>query len=644
LKIQKLLKKLLTSLFESFKVHKVNLKWYKWRWKNRRWIHNYIRFLSLIIIVLLLTLTPSLVYRSINKVNLTLPSGEPPNILLQHNISDLMNLSDWYDWIGREIVYVGDINGDNRIDAVISMQKFIDPFLILLAIDLMNGSLLWSFQTYSHVHSSPIADIDDDGKLEIILASGDVHNNRGLCSLNLEDGSILWLNNSIGIIRDFPVLEDIDNNGLMELIICIQETDQLCSYNAEDGSFLWKTNNSEFTESTRSTQFLSSPTVGDINGDGFKEVIVSSNDNSIISFNGSDGTFLWKTETEWWNQESPVLGDIDNDGLLDVIVGSGDTNLYVIDGRDGSVKWSFKTRLPSEFSMSPSLGDINNDGYLDIIISNDKKELLVINGKSKKSIWSINMPAKIIQSASIIDLDNDNKLDVLVRSRDDFLYALSGCNGKTIWKFKLNGWSSTDDSPPYIVDIDSDDHFEILILSDDKNSNSTLLYLLNFLSDYDSGFRVFWRSNGGNFQKTGSAEDIDNDKDGLSNYSEGIIGTNPLLIDTDLDNLPDNYELTVLQTDPLALDTNKNGLSDGEDNYDMDNLSNLDEYLIGTDPLDWDTDNDLLSDSCDKFPLYADGWFYWSTILVCIISTISYLLIKRLKRRIIVSEETKKEL
>ncbi|MBY9002017.1 MAG: hypothetical protein KGD64_13950 [Candidatus Heimdallarchaeota archaeon] len=126
-------------------MHKGNLKWYNWKWKHHRWSHNIVRFLSFIIIILLFTFSFTAIYKSINTVNLSLPSEEPPNILLQHNISNLMNLSDWFDWIGREIIYVGDINGDNRTNAVISMQKFVDPFSIIFAIDLMNSSILWSY-------------------------------------------------------------------------------------------------------------------------------------------------------------------------------------------------------------------------------------------------------------------------------------------------------------------------------------------------------------------------------------------------------------------------------------------------------------------------------------------------------------------
>ncbi|MBY9002016.1 MAG: VCBS repeat-containing protein [Candidatus Heimdallarchaeota archaeon] len=464
------------------------------------------------------------------------------------------------------------------------------------------------------------------------MASGDTYNNRGLSSLNLEDGSISWSNHSIGTIRDFPVLADVENDGIFEVFVCVQEMDQIQSYNADNGSFFWSSNNSEFAESS-TTQFLSSPSVGDINKDGFKDIIAASNDNSIIALNGRDGTLLWKTKTEWWNHDSPVLGDVDNDGQLDILLSSGDRYLHVFDGRDGSEKWSYKPRLPSEFTMSPALGDVNADGTLDIVLSNENRELLLIDGKTKKSIWSINMPAKIIQSATILDIDNDNKLDVLVRSCDDHLYALKGSNGKTIWSFQLNGWFTTDNSPPYINDIDSDNHFEILILSDDKVSNSTLLYVLNFPSDFKSGFRIFWMSNGGNPQKTGNVEDIDDDSDTLSNLSEYLIGTNPSVVDSDMDTLPDYYELSILNTNPLVADTDLNEILDGEENFDKDKMSNFEEYQGGTDPFLWDTDHDLLSDSFDSFPLFAEGWFYWCSLFVILVYSTTYFILKMLRRK-----------
>ena len=54
----------------------------------------------------------------------------------------------------------------------------------------------------------------------------------------------------------------------------------------------------------------------------------------------------------------------------------------------------------------------------------------------------------------------------------------------------------------------------------------------------------------------------DSDADGLSDYVEELLGTNPELIDTDSDGLPDGFEYNFSLTDPLIADTDDNGISD----------------------------------------------------------------------------------
>ncbi len=78
--------------------------------------------------------------------------------------------------------------------------------------------------------------------------------------------------------------------------------------------------------------------------------------------------------------------------------------------------------------------------------------------------------------------------------------------------------------------------------------------------------------------------DEDLDYDGLTNKQEKEYGTNPLLADTDMDGLDDNYEISVSKTDPLKVDTDEDGLSD------------YDEVELGLDPLKVDSKGDGTKD------------------------------------------------
>ncbi|MDI6401604.1 OmpA family protein [Balneolaceae bacterium ANBcel3] len=101
---------------------------------------------------------------------------------------------------------------------------------------------------------------------------------------------------------------------------------------------------------------------------------------------------------------------------------------------------------------------------------------------------------------------------------------------------------------------------------------------------------------------------LDTDGDGVPDYIELQIGTDPNNPDTDGDGLTDGQELYEYNTDPLVVDTDGDGLSDGDEvlvygtdplnpDTDGDGLSDGDEVLIyRTDPLNPDSDNDGLTD------------------------------------------------
>ena len=88
----------------------------------------------------------------------------------------------------------------------------------------------------------------------------------------------------------------------------------------------------------------------------------------------------------------------------------------------------------------------------------------------------------------------------------------------------------------------------------------------------------------------------DTDNDGLPNLIEKEIGSAPYDPDTDGDGLPDGYEVLTLGTDPTKNDSDDNAILDGDEDFDLDGLTNLQEYEKGTEPFNEDTDGDSLKD------------------------------------------------
>jgi len=103
----------------------------------------------------------------------------------------------------------------------------------------------------------------------------------------------------------------------------------------------------------------------------------------------------------------------------------------------------------------------------------------------------------------------------------------------------------------------------------------------------------------------------DTDGDGLEDCYEIYYGTDVDDVDTDDDQLNDYYEVYCSYTYPTIMDSDENGVPDGEEDYDEDGLTTLEELALGTEPAWNDTDEDGLfdGDEVNVFgtdPLVAD--------------------------------------
>ncbi len=118
---------------------------------------------------------------------------------------------------------------------------------------------------------------------------------------------------------------------------------------------------------------------------------------------------------------------------------------------------------------------------------------------------------------------------------------------------------------------------------------------------------------------TGGAclDTTDTDGDGLTDTEELVLGTNPLLADTDGDSVNDGSEANVYGTNPLLADTDGGGVNDGEEiitfglnpldpaddasalDTDGDGLTDAQEVTLGTNPTVADSDADGLNDGAE---------------------------------------------
>lgn len=289
-----------------------------------------------------------------------------------------------------------------------------------------------------------LGDIDGDGDLEIVYLGID----RFLYAWH-HDGRLVnrW---PIAIPEDgglsSPALGDLDLDGLPESVVgTMSPTDPSSSWKE---ATLWALKGDATLVPgfpVRTEQILlSSPALGDIDGDGRLEIVIASGygtpyrQNLVYAWN-HDGTPLrgWPVQAPGASvvMAPPALGDIDNDGEIEIVVGCG--NGYEPDSCDKLYAWNpngslvnhFPMKLPSRMSnpqphtsmpYSPVLADINGDGTLEILMSRlgDWAITIVDPIRGTYELTSHQTPGGLVASPIVDDIDGDRLLETVIGGID----------------------------------------------------------------------------------------------------------------------------------------------------------------------------------------------------------------------------------
>lgn len=192
-----------------------------------------------------------------------------------------------------------------------------------------------------------------------------------------------------------PNVPEICNNGIDDdcdgFIDCF---DGDCANNTSCDDFYYGQGEPECTEipvinntfslvedwrSTVDVETRGTPIVGDIDGDGFPEVVTHFRDqNTVYILNGQDGSLKATINADMSNySQSPAIADVDGDGFGEIYLVQEDRTLSCFDHM-GNPKSSF---IPSKVgsastpdggsnAVNPSFADFNGDGVVELFMGN----------------------------------------------------------------------------------------------------------------------------------------------------------------------------------------------------------------------------------------------------------------------------------
>jgi hypothetical protein len=314
------------------------------------------------------------------------------------------------DKFGYSVSRAGDVNSDGYDDVICAAPFYDDggssdagrvyvysPYnyiqLWVFTGETTDDQLGWSV--------SGAGDVNNDGHDDLIAGApgndgGGVDAGRAYVYSG-QTGGLLWTftGEAAGDRMGWSVsgAGDVDDDGYDDLVVGARYNDaggpdagRAYVYSGQTGGLLWT-----FTGEASGDRFGTSVSgAGDVNGDGYSDVIVGARNNDAggsnagraYVYSGQTGGSLWtftgEASSNFFGHAVSGAGDVDGDGYDDLIVsspshdagGADAGRAYVYSGQTGGLLSAFDGEAAGDrmaWSVSGA-GDVNNDGYDDLIV------------------------------------------------------------------------------------------------------------------------------------------------------------------------------------------------------------------------------------------------------------------------------------
>ncbi|XP_072960620.1 protein DEFECTIVE IN EXINE FORMATION 1-like [Typha angustifolia] len=209
-----------------------------------------------------------------------------------------------------------------------------------------------------------------------------------------------------------PVIADIDNDGVQEMVVAVSYFFDREYYDNQEH-------------------------LADLGGIDIEKYVAS----GIVVFNLDTKEVKWTADLDLsidsgtfraYMYSSPTVADLDGDGNLDILVGSSFGLVYILDHL-GNVRKKFPLEM-AEIQGAVVAADINDDGKTEIVTVDNHGNVAAWTAQGDE-IWEVHLKSLIPQGPTVGDINGDGYTDIVIPTTSGNIYVLSGKDGSYVRPF-----------------------------------------------------------------------------------------------------------------------------------------------------------------------------------------------------------------
>ena len=338
-----------------------------------------------------------------------------------------------------------------------------------------------TFVTGNVTTSVELADVNGDGKLDVVAANASTDSNSVSVLLGNGDGTFLGQTTfATGINPRSFAIADVNGDAKADVVVA----------NFISGTVSVLLGNGNGTLQAQVTFVTGgrpgSVAIADVNGDGKPDIVVANfydNDVSVLLGNGN-GSF--QTQTTFAAGSSPwfvAIADVNGDEKPDIVVTNrGGNNVSVLLGNANGTFQVQTTFATGNTPLWVEIADVNSDGSPDLITANTNSDtvgVLLGNGNGSFQAQTTFAVGGTPYSVAIADVNGDGKLDIIVPNRNPSTVSVLLGNGNGTFQPRTTFAPAIRPYSVAVNDVNGDGRPDVVTANGLGNSVSVLLNAVN---------------------------------------------------------------------------------------------------------------------------------------------------------------------